>query len=290
MLRVFEDPDDRVDSVVQINCLANRRAGVIVGHAPPRGVDEALPQDLLVALGHRRGASHWPRTAAPAWRLARAWMAGFEIRHLVIYGAWRVTDKIAGVLLDLAASDGIDVSLVNLVTMRDSLRPALAAVAVEPVSVLIDETTVQSRSTEPTVTSPARLPDGLPPLPPADVTCFKAECKGSIEDQELWFRFREAFDAFTDSAFIELDGVHHPDRVLELLEDELRRARDGNDLLARTRAFQIAALRAGWHVRIPLRDVALAMAMALNTAPANQLDWPLPSDVTPQPQALAALA
>lgn len=290
MLRVFEDPDDRLDAVVQINCLANRQAGVIVGHAPPGGFDEALPQDLLVALGHRRGAGHWPRTAAPAWRLARAWMAGFEIQHLVIYGAWRVTDKLAGILLDLSASDGIDVSLVNLVTLRSSLPSALAALNVEPVSVLIDETTIQSRSTEPTVTSPARLPDGLPPLPPADVTCFKAECKGSIEDQELWFRFREAFDAFTDSAFIELDGVDHPDRVLDLLEDELRRARDGNDLLARTRAFQIAALRAGWHVRIPLRDVALAIAMALNTAPANQLDWPLPSDVTPQPQALAALA
>jgi len=87
MLRVFEDPDDRLDSVVHINCLANRHAGVIVGHAAPRGVPKALPQDLLVALGHCRDAHRWPRTAAPSWRLARAWMAGFEIRHLVIYGA-----------------------------------------------------------------------------------------------------------------------------------------------------------------------------------------------------------
>lgn len=290
MLRVFEDPDDRLDSVVQINCLANRHAGVIVGHAPPRGVPEALPQDLLVALGHCRDAHRWPRTAAPAWRLARAWMAGFEIRHLVIYGAWRTTDDLAGILLDLVSNDGMDVSLVNLATMRDSLPFALAAVAVEPVSVLIDESTIHARNTEPIVTSPARLPEGLPPLPASDVTCFKADCKGSIEAQELWFRFREAFDVLTDSAFMELDGVDHQDRVLELLEDDLRRARNGNDLLALTRAFQIAALRAGWHVRIPLRDVAVAIAMALNTAPANQLDWPLPSDATPQPQALAALA
>ncbi|MGI9097784.1 MAG: hypothetical protein ACR2H2_04700 [Solirubrobacteraceae bacterium] len=201
-----------------------------------------------------------------------------------------MTDKLAEILLELAASDGIDVSLVNLMTMRDSLPPALAALSAEPVSVLIAETTIQSQNAEPTVTAPARLPDGLPPLPPADVTCFKAECKGSIEDQELWFRFREAFDALTDSAFIQLDGVDDPDRVLKLLEDDLRRACNGNDLLALTRAFQIAALRAGWHVRIPLHDVAVAVAMALNTAPANQLDWPLPSDATPQPQALAALA
>lgn len=290
MLRIFEDPDDRLDAVVQINCLANRQAGVIVGHAPPRGFDEALPQDLLVALGHRRGANHWPRTAAPAWRLARAWMAGFEIGHLVIYGAWRVTDRLAGLLLDLVSSDGIDVSLVNLVTMRDSLPSALASIAVEPVSFLIDETTIQSRTAEATVTIPARLPEGLPPLPASDVTCFKADCKGSIEDQELWLRFREVFDVLTDAAFIELDGVNDHDRVLELLEDDLRRARNGNDLIALTRAFQIAALRAGWHVRIPLRDVAVSIAMALNTAPANQLDWPLPSDATPQPQALAALA
>jgi len=87
-----------------------------------------------------------------------------------------------------------------------------------------------------------------------------------------------------------LDGVDRAERVLELLEDEIRRARNGNELLARIRAFQIAALQSGWHLRIPLRDVALAIAMALNTAAANQLDWPLRSDVTPQPQALAALA
>lgn len=290
MLRLFEDPDDRLDSVVQINGLANRQAGVIVAHAPPRGFDEALPQDLLVALGHRRGTDRWPRTAAPAWGLARAWMAGFEIRHVVIYGAWRASHRLVEILLELVASNSIDVSLVNLAPMRDSLPPVLAALSAEPVSVLIDETTIQSRNHPPTLTSHACLPEGLPPLPASDVTCFKADCKGSIDDQELWFRFREAFDALTDASFIELDGVQHLDRVLEVLEDALRRARNGNDLIALTRAFQIAALRAGWHVRIPLRDVAVAIAMALNTATVNQLDWPLPSDATPQPQALAALA
>jgi len=37
-----------------------------------------------------------------------------------------VTDDLAGILLDLVSSDGIDVSLVNLATMRDSLPSALA--------------------------------------------------------------------------------------------------------------------------------------------------------------------
>jgi len=125
-----------------------------------------------------------------------------------------------------------------------------------------------------------------------DVTCFKAECKGCIEDRELWFRFREAFDTLVDAAFVDLDGVDRAERALELLEDQMRRARNGNELLARVRAFQIAALQSGWHIRLPLRDVAIAIVMALNTAAANQQDWPLPSDVTPQPQpqALAALA
>jgi hypothetical protein len=52
----------------------------------------------------------------------------------------------------------------------------------------------------------------------------------------------------------------------------------------------MAALLTGWHVRVPLRDVGLASAMALNTATANHQDWPLAANVEPQAQAIAALA
>ncbi|MDX6484144.1 MAG: hypothetical protein QOE95_1915 [Gaiellaceae bacterium] len=145
MLRIFEDPDDRLGTVVQINCLADRQAGVLVGHAAPRGLSAALPQDLLLALGHRDSARNWPGSSATAWVLARAWMAGFQIGQLVVYGAWRLTDKLAATLSEIASVDGIDVSVVNLATMRPGLPCALAGVPVEPVTTLVDGAARSSR-------------------------------------------------------------------------------------------------------------------------------------------------
>jgi hypothetical protein len=58
-IQLFEDPDDRLSTVVQINCLANRDRGVLVGHVPPGQHRAQLPQD-------------WPRSAATGWRAARA--------------------------------------------------------------------------------------------------------------------------------------------------------------------------------------------------------------------------
>lgn len=290
MLRVFEDPDDRLGTVVQINCLADRQAGVLVGHAAPRGLGAALPQDLLLALGHRDSARNWPGSSAAAWVLARAWMAGFQIGQLVVYGAWRLTDKLAATLSEIASVDGIDVSVVNLATMRPRLPCALAGLPVEPVTTLVDGAARSSRSTDRTVPRlPTPLPAGLPPLPPADFTCFRSECMGCIEGVGLWLLFRRAFDSLIDAALRRLGDADSPERVLDVLEEQLRQARDSNELLAGVRAFQVAALRSGWHVQIPLRDAALAIAMALNTATADH-EWPLASDARPQPQALAALA
>ena len=48
MLRIFGDHEDRLSTVIQINLLANRRAGVLVGHAPPRGCAATLPHDLPI--------------------------------------------------------------------------------------------------------------------------------------------------------------------------------------------------------------------------------------------------
>ncbi|MEJ7785751.1 MAG: hypothetical protein WKF96_13175 [Solirubrobacteraceae bacterium] len=291
MLRLFEDADDRLGTVVQINCLANRQSGVIVGHAPPPGLRETLPQDLLLALGHRESARGWPRTAGPAWTLARAWMAGFQVGHLIIYGAWRLNDQLVATLSEVARADDVDVSLVNLATMRESLPAMLAGLPVDSVDTLIGEVAAccppvdrQPPSTR------VVLPEGLPPLPPADITCFKAECKGCIEDQELWFKFVQTLDALTDLAARELGETNSEDQVLRLLEEQLRQARDSNDVLVGVRAFQIAALTCGWHVRVPLRDVGFAIAMALNTAVANHQEWPLAPNVDPPAQALAALA
>ncbi|MEJ7786751.1 MAG: hypothetical protein WKF96_18265, partial [Solirubrobacteraceae bacterium] len=291
MLRIYEDPDDRLGTVVQINCLANREAGVIVGHAPPPGLREALPQDLLLGLGHRESAKLWPRTAGPAWTLARAWMAGFQVGHLIIYGAWRLTDRLVEILREIAAVDGVVVSLVNLATMRERLPPTLAGLRVDPVSLLLDEVHASRLSVD--CRSPGdgvRIPDTLPPLPPADITCFRTECQGCVEDRELWLRFAEFFDSLTDTLSRQIGDAQSVDRILELLEEQLRQARGGNEVLVRVRAFQIAALLTGWHVRVPLRDVGLASAMALNTATANHQDWPLAANVEPQAQAIAALA
>jgi len=290
MLRVFEDPDDRLDTVIQINCLANRQAGVLVGHAAPPGMTATLPQDLLLALGHSDRARGWPRSPQTAWPLARAWMSGFQINHLIIYGAWRLTDSVAETLAEIATIDHIDVSIVTLATMRDRLVRRFAELPVAPVNTLIEQTAVTSRAGDRTVPGlPVALPAGLPPLPPADSTCFRSACAGCIREVGLWLKFGRVLDGLIDSTRRRLGDANSAERVLEVLEEQLRQARDSNEFIVGARAFQIAALQSGWHVRIPLHDVALAIAMALNTAAADH-EWPLDTDVRPQPQALAALA
>jgi hypothetical protein len=288
MLDLYEDHDDRLSTVVQINCLANRAAGVLVGHAPPSRSSELLPQDLLLALGHQSNTRGWPATSNTGWPLARAWMAGFQISHLVIYGGWRITDQLAAVLSHIANSDAIRVSVVTLAAMKRHLPAALASLAPEPVEALLQAP--HDQLDEPRPSTYAELPDGLPPLPPADPTCFLSECSGCLEDNSMWRRLVRAFDAMIGASLGGLRRATCVSEVLDLLENRLRCARTANDFLVETRAFQVAALHAGWHVCVPLRDVATAAAMALDTAAANHQCWPLPGDVSPENQALAALA
>ena len=288
MLDLYEDHDDRLSTVVQINCLANRAAGVLVGHAPPPGSSELLPQDLLLALGHQSSAPGWPATSHTGWPLARAWMAGFQINHLIIYGGWRTTDDLADVLSQIASNDAIRVSVVTLAAMKRHLPAALASLAPEPVDALLQAP--HDQLDEPRPSTYAELPDGLPPLPPADPTCFLSECSGCLEDNSMWRRLVRAFDAMIGASLGGLRRATCVSEVLDLLEDRLRCARTANDFLVEIRAFQVAALHAGWHVSVPLRDVATATAMALDTAPVNHQRWPLPGDLSPENQALAALA
>jgi hypothetical protein len=129
-IRLFEDPDDRLSTVVQINCLASRDRGVLVGHVPPGQHGAKLPQDLLVAMGHSPAAGDWPRSATTGWRAARAWMAGFEITELILYGAWRIKSPLARILADIARDDGIRVSLVTLASMERRLPAELGDTAI----------------------------------------------------------------------------------------------------------------------------------------------------------------
>jgi hypothetical protein len=288
MLCLYEDDDSRLSTVVQINCLADRTAGVLVGHAPPSRCSALLPQDLLLALGHQSSARDWPATPNTGWRLARAWMAGFQINHLIIYGGWRITDHLAAVLSQIASSDAIRVSVVTLAAKRRHLPSAFASLATEPVDAILQAPPNQIDPPRPSTHT--TLPDELPPLPPADPTCFLSECSGCVEDNSMWRRLVWAFDAMIAASW---DGLHRAtsvSEVLDLLEHRLRCARTANDFLVETRAFQVTALHAGWHVSVPLRDVATAIAMALDTAPANHQRWPLLGDVSPENQALAALA
>ena len=242
MLQIFEDLQDRPDTVIRINALTDRNAGILVGHAAPAGCAETLPQDLLLMLGHNNAAAGWPQTSKSAWRLARAWMHGLEIRDLVIYGAWRLNDSDAATLTQIANDDDINVSLVTTRAMRRLPRSfkALTMLPVEHVFYAV----AARLSSDPTVTGGVdhqmRLPRGLPPLPAADATCFQAECASCIESEQLWIKFARTFDAITSELRRELERAQTPELVLDVLEQKIRWARDSNDLIVAVRAVQLA--------------------------------------------------
>jgi len=64
-----------------------------------------------------------------------------------------------------------------------------------------------------------------------------------------------------------------------VLEEQIRWAKDSNDLIVVVRATQLAALKARWLIRLSLREIGVGAAMALDTAP----DRPLALADSPPP-------
>lgn len=289
-LKLLVDAEDRLHTVGQINAIASRQRGVLVVHAPPIDPELGLATQLLQAIGFSHHATAWPRSSRVGWELARAWLRGFEISHVVVYGGWRLSSATVKILARIASEDQIEIEIVTVASARSNepdLLKSLPTGTVEELIARYADQQLQPDFAEPETVP--RLPKSLPTLPPVDVTRFLAECAGCLQQPGDWQSLLVVFDRERALASRELVGPDRPELILASLERRIRRSHDYNGLLVAIRALQNQALRDGWHLQVPMRTTSLAAAMSLATADTTSSVWPRTSVVDPQLQALSTV-
>lgn len=286
---VYVDRLDRMSTAGEVLGLGDRSRGIVTVQAAPAAFRAQLPRDVLVALGVDPDASDWPKVPQRRWPLARAWLAGFCITELIVYGAWRLTPQDVERLVQINA-DGVNVSCVTTRGLRRRLPVALRRLSPQPLEELLDRLAACPR-TPAAPTQVAHVGTRVPPLPPADVFSFIPECihtlRSGDDEREVMYVYRRS--AADGDDYLRRRGCTR-EAVLDLLERSIRESTGGNDLLVRLRAAQCAAFGQGWLVDVPLRALGPIAALATDTAPSSHPDWPLPGASHPRLQAAAALA
>lgn len=284
---VYVDEDDRMSTPVHLRALNTPEDRRCVAHLPTDF--DRLPFELLLALGHRSSAPDWPMTPALAWRMCRAWLIGFGINELILYGAWRLSETDLARLV--VVGQDLRISRLSLVAPRlliDRAGP-LAALESAPLSDLLSvaaETPSGRAAPAPRLT--------LPPLPAADFLTFEAECVGWLDGEDLqtfidlWAEARYRAHVALKEA-IGFTSVDH-DRVIGFICRGVRQASDSNDVLVSARALQTVALGRGVHVAVGLSLLMDAAAAGLGAATTSFATITPGSRVHPFERALAALA
>lgn len=258
-VRWVVDHDDALHTRIQVNDLHDLAAGVIVVH--PQPATRRLAHDVLVALNKDFRSPGWPTSPPRAWKLAELWLTAEAVRHVVVYGAHRLTADDLQRLSDAAAVSRATVWLLTCSpdqacrAQRSGLaRLLIACGSARPLAV--GEIAASSR---PAVVCAA-----------ADFLTFRASCYrllglGTVRavDERLsevmwrvqrWIGERRA----------------HPNRwdAGALLEQLLGDARDQEDAVIVIRATQLAFFEQGYLLSLDAATICDATRLILNQ-PAN---------------------
>lgn len=104
-VRVLWDPDDTSECVTALNARHDLDAGVAVCHPSPATSSTAvLGEDVLVALGKRPGGPAVEGLNGRRWELARLWLAGERVQHLVVLRAHLLPAPLWRALVELTAA------------------------------------------------------------------------------------------------------------------------------------------------------------------------------------------
>lgn len=258
-VRWVVDHDDALHTRIQVNDLHDLAAGVIVVH--PQPATRRLAHDLLVALNKDFRSPGWPTSPPRAWKLAELWLTAEAVRHIVVYGAHRLTAHDLQRLADAAAASRVTVwlltcspdqacrahcsSLARLLTVCGSARP-----------LEVGET---ARGSRPAVVCAA-----------TDFVSFRASCYrllglGNVRalDERLsevmwrvqrWIGERRAHPTRWDAG--------------ALLEQLLGDARDQEDAVVVIRATQLAFFEQGYLLSLDAATICDATRLILSQ-PAN---------------------
>lgn len=104
-VRVLWDPDDTSECVTALDARHDLGVGVVVCHPSPATASTAvLGEDILVALGKRPGGPAVEGLNGRRWELARLWLAGERVQHLVVLRAHLLPATLWHSLVELTAA------------------------------------------------------------------------------------------------------------------------------------------------------------------------------------------
>jgi hypothetical protein len=252
------DEQDRLSTPVHLQALHCLEQGSLVVHAVVGGSPADLARGLLESIGFAANTPGWPGRSARAMQLASAWIYAFEIKRIVIYGAWRLRQPSLDWMQELQQETAADVTLVTAGGFPNADTLRRAAHAEEPLRSLLESSEVLDTDLEKTSTggqwSHRRLQTTVPPLPAAPVATFLAEAGAALEHSDF-YRVALTFQDICHGIHEALRSQATHEEFCVLLDDLLATARSINDIIIQVRAAQAGALMAGLNVQLDLQEI-----------------------------------
>lgn len=250
------DEQDQLATPLHLQALHSLEQRTLVVHTIVSGGAPDLARGLLASMGFSPQTPGWPGRTRRALALATAWVYGYEIELIVIYGAWRLHQHALNWLGELAADTGTAITMITCPGFPNALLLRDLATREEPIETLFE----LAGEREHAENHPADAPDCggvaleriLPPLPAAPMATFIAEVGALLEDSADFSAVVQTFARAYEKTLQALRADGSREAFCAHLAELHAAAQGINDIIIQVRAAQAAALVAGVHVELDL--------------------------------------
>jgi hypothetical protein len=256
-VRVLWDPGDTRECVTALNARHDLGAGVVVCHPSPATTSTAvLGEDILVALGKQPGGPAVEGLNGRRWELARWWLAGERIQHLVVLRAHLLGASLWHSLAELTAATATTLWLViHQAGVHGEHRAALAAYGY-PGTLPVRPWWASLEG----LPEPAPAASGFPSVPDIEFPLFRATARRLLDPAQFARvdqTYRASFLAAREEAqrWNRLGGRRitvEPAQAAALLQRHTVDATSYAEFQTRTRAVQAGLFTSGFLLELHL--------------------------------------
>jgi hypothetical protein len=251
------DEHDQLATPLHLQALHSLEQRTLVVHTIVGGGAPDLARGLLASMGFSKQTPGWPGRTQRALALSTAWVYGYEIELIVIYGAWRLHQHALRWLDELAARTGTAITLItcsgfpNYHLLKDV---ATSEESIESLFGLADEREQAERPCDASESGGIALERILPPLPAAPMATFIAEVGALLEDSADFSAVVHTFARVYERTLNALRADRSREAFCAHLAELHAAAKSMNDIIIQVRAAQAAALIEGIQVELDLQQ------------------------------------
>ncbi|MDQ2708764.1 MAG: hypothetical protein M3Z25_14490 [Actinomycetota bacterium] len=279
-VRVLWDAGDTDECVTALNARHDLGTGVVVCHPSPATTSTAvLGEDILVALGKRPGGPAAEGLNGRRWELARWWLAGERVQHLVMLRAHLLPAPLWHSLAELTAATATTLWLVvHQPGLHAEHRAALephgypGAFSVRPWWATLNG-----------LPEPAPVRSGFPTVPDVEFPLFRATAR-RVLDPDDFARVDQTYRATFLAAREEAQRWNRsggkpitvgPGEAAALLQRHTISAASQDEFRTRVRALQAGLFTAGLLLQLHLwsrkHPYALGLGLRLENSTVTRL-------------------